>query len=563
MHPVVKVARGISNTIVFACVIGLVTAVASHYFRAGINYLSKFSNQFLSELSSFLFYFISLSFAAVLVYLIQKYGKIPRFEGPADSIYSAHRVDNELNIKYGLLSTIAAFISASGGASVGQYGPLVHFGATIGAWLKSTSKSTITTDVFIGCGVAAAISSGFGAPIAGVIFAHEAVTRHFAFKAIAPISISSGIAFLGSQYFWPIDPPFDSTGYGNIESLSSTIISSVFVAPMFGLGAIVFMKSVEKLQSVNQRLRTNRFYNTFVAICCLSLIGVYVPEVLGLGTEIVANTINQQYSLLILILLLFGKLLATSISLSFGFFGGVFSPALFIGATLGAISAHILNAAGIVNLSAAEMSICGMAAVSGAVIGAPLTAVLIVIELTQSYFLGLSTLVSVVIAVMVCDVSYGHSFFDRQLAKRGIDISKGRTGLILMETSVTKYISTDMLTLGVDTLKSVAFAEMTKRKTTEGYLIEKNGKLVGKISILDLINQAENEYCIDIADRTPFSLDRDASLQQAIEAASQFVGEAIPVIDLESQILIGTITEGDILNAYLTVQDQIIDLEKK
>ena len=134
-----------------------------------------------------------------------------------------------------------------------------------------------------------------------------------------------------------------------------------------------------------------------------------------------------------------------------------------------------------------------MAAVSGAVIGAPLTAVLIVIELTQSYFLGLSTLVAVVIAVMVCDVSYGHSYFDRQLAKRGIDVSNGRTGLILMETSVTKYISTDVLKLDVDTLKSVAFAEMTKRNTTEGYLIEKNGKLAGKISILDLINQAENE----------------------------------------------------------------------
>lgn len=563
MHPLAKVVRHITNTTLFACVIGLVTAVASHYFRAGINYIEKYSNQFLSELSSFLFYFTTLSVAAIIVYFIQKFGKIPRFEGLADTIYSAHRVDNELNVKNGLLSTVAAFISASGGASVGQYGPLVHFGATIGAWLKSTSKSIITTDVFIGCGVAAAISSGFGAPIAGVIFAHEAVTRHFAFKAIAPISISSGIAFLASQYFWPIAPPFGGIEHDNIETLRATIIASIIVAPIFGLGSIVFMKTVEKMQITNQLLRTNRLFKTVTAISCLSLMGVYIPEVLGLGTEVVSSIINQQYSFFFLILLLFGKLFATSISLSFGFFGGVFSPALFIGATLGALSTHILYAAGIVNLSTAAISISGMAAVSGAVIGAPLTAVLIVIELTQSYFLGLSTLVAVVIALMICDLSYGHSYFDRQLVKRGIDISNGRTGLILMETPVAKYIETTVLRLDIDTLKSVAFAEMSKRNTTEGYLVEKNGKLAGKISILNLIMKSESKYCIEIADRSPLSLKKDASLQQAIETASQFVGEAIPVVDLDGQTLIGTITEGAILNAYLTIQKQIIDLEKK
>jgi CIC family chloride channel protein len=132
-----------------------------------------------------------------------------------------------------------------------------------------------------------------------------------------------------------------------------------------------------------------------------------------------------------------------------------------------------------------------------------------------------------------------------------------------METPVAKYIETTVLRFDIDTLKSVAFAEMSKRNTTEGYLVEKNGKLAGKISILNLVMQSESKYCIEIADRSPLSLKKDASLQQAIEAASQFVGEAIPVVDLDGQTLIGTITEGAILNAYLTIQKQIIDLEKK
>ena len=102
-----------------------------------------------------------------------------RWHGPADSIYAAHRTDNELDVRAGFGSTIAAFISASGGAPVGQYGPLVHFGATMGSFLRQMTGGVLTTDVFIGCGVAGAIAAGFNAPIAGLVFAHEAILRHF------------------------------------------------------------------------------------------------------------------------------------------------------------------------------------------------------------------------------------------------------------------------------------------------------------------------------------------------------------------------------------------------
>ena len=86
---------------------------------------------------------------------------------------------------------MAALVSAAGYASVGQYGPLVHFGATAGTAAKKLLNLRIGTDVVIGCGVAAAISSGFAAPIAGVIFAHEAILRHYSPSAMAPIATSA------------------------------------------------------------------------------------------------------------------------------------------------------------------------------------------------------------------------------------------------------------------------------------------------------------------------------------------------------------------------------------
>ena len=111
-----------------------------------------------------------------------------------------------------LAQLLAAFISLGGGAPVGQYGPLVHFGAAIGSYLSELFGSRrITADVFIGCGVAAAIAAGFHAPIAGVVFAHEAVLRHFSFRAITPIAIASitsawfSSAMFGGQPIFQID----------------------------------------------------------------------------------------------------------------------------------------------------------------------------------------------------------------------------------------------------------------------------------------------------------------------------------------------------------------------
>ena len=116
---------------------------------------------------------------------------ITKWNGPADSIYAAHQDTEKLDIKTGVASAIAALFSAVGYASVGQCGPLVHFGSTAGTAAKKLLNLRIGTDVVIGCGVAAAISSGFAAPIAGVIFAHEAILRYYSPWAMAPIATSA------------------------------------------------------------------------------------------------------------------------------------------------------------------------------------------------------------------------------------------------------------------------------------------------------------------------------------------------------------------------------------
>ena len=190
------------TSIIIGSILGLVGASAAHYFRVGIVLISDGFSQIISTSYGFFYYVFTLTVAALIVHQVKKLNTGKPFQGIADSIFYAHRPDNEADIKSGILSTLAAFISAGGGASVGQYGPLVHFGSTIGSWLKEKLPFQLSLDLYIGGGVAAAISSGFGAPLAGMVFAHEAIMRHYSHKAVLSIAIASCVAFGLSTAVW-------------------------------------------------------------------------------------------------------------------------------------------------------------------------------------------------------------------------------------------------------------------------------------------------------------------------------------------------------------------------
>ena len=172
-------------------------------------------------------------------------------------------------------------------------------------------------DSFIGAGIAAAISAGFGAPFAGIIFAHEAILRHFAFKALAPIAIASTVSFGITQAVWPSVPFFEQTVLS--ETISLMILVSCLVGPVFGLIAVLFMKSLLFFASLPRVLNLRQIHSAAIMVLSLSLIGALVPGVMGLGSETLVSLIQEKTLLLTVLLILFGKIIATSISLGFGF----------------------------------------------------------------------------------------------------------------------------------------------------------------------------------------------------------------------------------------------------
>ena len=546
--------------------VGITMAVVSNAFVKGVIFLTSTykSNQLLTftlqEHQFSLMPLVVIIFAAFSIIYVRKIFGLDRFYGPADSIYAAHRSDNELDVHRGLGSTLSAFISASGGASVGQYGPLVHFGATMGSYLKQISKSNIPTDIFLGCGVAGAISAGFNAPLAGILFAHSAIIRHFSLKAVAPIAVSSLVAASFSQYFFGNNVAFE------ISSLPPNLISVIPLAlvmgPIFGLISIIFMNSIRFTSMWGANSKLGHIKLTLIGASLCGMIGIFVPEVLGLGTETVRALLNNEIETEYLVILLIFKIIATAFCIGLGMFGGVFSPAIFIGAVSGAIIGSILTYLTGNNLILV-FTIAGMAAVTSPVVGAPIAIVAVILELTASYDMALVSLGSVVMSSLTVSILFGYSFFDKQLLDRGIDIRRGRGHIGLTETSVKTIVSDEFLRLEAEEKNSTAIDKMVSASVTEAYLLDNKNTFLGKIIITDIVKQNPNQlaknFCID----NPLSIKNDASLQQCIEAASEFVGETIPVIDRQTNVLQGVVSEADIFQAYLKLQNNVIDLETK
>ena len=551
----------IITSIVIGSILGLVGASAAHYFRVGIVLISSSFSEIINTSFGFFYYIVTLTIAVLIVHQVKRINSNKPFQGIADSIFYAHRPDNEADIKSGILSTFAAFISAGGGASVGQYGPLVHFGATIGSWLKKKLSFKLSLDLYIGGGVAAAISSGFGAPLAGVVFAHEAIMRHYSHKAILSIAIASCVAFGLSTTLWGESLIFPIS---KVKFDFVTILYVSFIAgPLFGLVAIIFMNSLILFNRLALKFASNTFLKYAIAIILLSGIGHFVPEVMGLGTSGVLSAVSGDLVLYFALIVLLGKIIATSISLGFGFFGGVFSPAILVGASAGAVVAELFVLIGFLDKFEPALVISGMAAVTGAVIGAPICMVVIVMELTSSYTYALASLVGLTLSVSLSHILFGASYFDKQLATRGIDISTGRSGMLLMEKKAADFASDDFIALSGDDIVANATLTMSEKNKNEIIVLDKAGKFIGKIELHALINKDGSEKIKKFADKNCVTIKSNASLQQAMEAAANFVGEAIPIIDRQTNHVVSVITEGAIFEAYLNIQDTVIDMEKR
>lgn len=536
-----------------AVVVGLVMAVVANSFVEGARWFlntSRIDSFIAIQLGDHVFkldIYITLGIAAVLIFLVRRMLGITVWSGPADSIYAVQQSREPLDVRVGMGSTIAAFVVASGGGSVGQYGPLVHFGATMIEVLLKYIRININRRVFIACGVAGAISAGFNAPIAGVLFAHEALLRRLSIGAIAPTAVTSIVAYAANQAFFVIEPTF-SVPDMSIE-LRPLIPYLIMTAILSTGSAIAYMVAIRKGRDLAGQSGWSMTQLMCSCVLVVGTVGVFLPDVTGLGLVQVNQMIGAEFNLGMLLILLFAKIFVTAYCLNAGFFGGVFGPALFVGASTGAIAAYLAIATGLDPHLSFVLPVAAIAAVGGAVIGAPLTVIMIVIELTGSYAYGLSAMLCVILCSILTMRFFGLSYFDRQLLDRGIDLRLGQEHIELSLTPVQEIQGGEFVRLSQQTSVAEARQALIDAQATEAYVCDDHGQLLGKINIHSLTHASSLEQ---VMDDNPTTLAVDDNLSTAMTKASTFVGESIPVID--NGKLVDALSEGDIFNKVLQIQ---------
>jgi chloride channel protein, CIC family len=374
---------------------------------------------------------------SALLYLAHRFNWLAggRSEGVADVIEARAVGGGYVSLRSGLASAVVSVVSLGAGASAGREGPAVHLGATIASIInRKLGFNAKQRRALLGCGAAAAVSASFNAPIAGVLFALEVILGNYALSVFGPIAAASVSAAIVTRIHLGDFPAFAPPAYGAISTIDVPLAALLGV--LCGLIASGFLLLTEKLTVDLREFAQRRGFSYLllppIAGVIVGFIGVFFPEILGVGYEAVTKALEGDYAIHLLIVLVLMKIAATAVTLSCRFGGGVFSPGLvvgaFAGAAFGAALSQLFPGA---TASPVYYAMIGMGAASGAILGAPISTTLIVFELTGEYGITISLMVAVAIATLITQWLCDKSFFHWQLSRRGYDLSEGPQGIIL------------------------------------------------------------------------------------------------------------------------------------
>ncbi len=364
-----------------------------------------------------------------------------RAQGMSDVIAARAVKGAHMPWRTGLTSAIISAISLGAGASAGREGPAVHLGATIASVLGSKFNLPFPARrILLGCGAAAAVSASFNAPIAGVIFAHEVILGHYAVSALAPIIMSSVIATTVTRFYHGDFPTFAIPVY-HINS-NWEFPAFLLLGLICGLVAVGLQTTISRADQTARAIPMPIWLRPVIGGLAIGILAVFIPEIIGVGYEATNLALREKYTLGFLFVLLFAKTLAIAITLASRFGGGIFSPSLYLGAVAG--GAFGLIAASVypdLSSTSGVYSLVGMGAVAGAVLGAPLSTVLIVFELTGEYEITIALLLAVSVATITLKAIFGQSFFSWQLSMRGLFLDHGPHTRIIKTWTVREFLT--------------------------------------------------------------------------------------------------------------------------
>ncbi len=456
-----------------------------------------------------------------------------------------------------LAKSIASSICIGSGGSAGREGPIVQIGSALGSTVGQMFKmSGERVKILVGCGAAAGISATFNAPIAGVLFALEIILGDFTMYAFSPVILSSVIATVISRALVGNYPAFVVPHYELV---------SVWEMPMYiGLGlvaggfAVLFTKVLYKSEDIFEALKMNNLLKPALGGLAIGIIGIFYPQVFGVGYDAISAALHEETMIWVLALLAFMKIASTSLTLGSGGSGGIFAPSLFMGAMLGGFFGNVAHLAfPEVTATYGAYALVGMSAVVAGATHAPITAMLIIFEMTGDYRIILPLMLASVVSTLVANKLMRESIYTMKLSRRGISLKAGKDRTLLEGIMVHEVMtrSWQALPQNMPLPQLLRFVEQSKDNVFP--VLNLRGELAGILTLQDIrsvVTKRVLEDLViveDIISHNYPTVTPDENLGSALAKFEVRDLDGLPVVDKHNpKRLLGILRRSDIISFY-------------
>ena len=435
----------------FAGLVGVGAGFGAIFFRWMI---SLFQNLFfdhgqhvLSFMGSYYVIVIPAIGGFIVGLLVYFFARETKGHGVPEVMLAVAVGGSKIRPRVAAMKALVSSICIGSGGSVGREGPIVQISSALGSTLGQLfSLSEDKKRILIACGAAGGIAATFNAPLAGIFFGLEVILREYGTRYFSSVVLSAVTATVISRTFLGSSPAFVTPPY---ELSSSYDILFYFVLGL--LAAIIgwlFIKVLYKCEDIFDAIKIPSFLKPAIGGLILGLIGLYFPQIFGVGYPSIEKILNGQLGPILVFALIGLKLIATSLTLGSGGSGGVFAPSLFIGAMLGSSFGSLLHLVfpGI-SVSPGAYALVGMAAVFAGAAQAPISAILILFEMTGDYKIILPLMVACVISTLVLKWISKESIYTMKLSRRGIDILKIKNEDLLEKIRVSEVMFRKVITV--------------------------------------------------------------------------------------------------------------------
>jgi len=464
--------------------------------------------------------------------------------------------EGRIRKRVAVVKILASALCIGSGGSTGREGPMVQIGCSIGSAVGQVARVPLLKQkTLVGCGAAAGIAATFNAPIAGVLFALEVLIGDFGLAAFSPVVLASVTATVISRHHLGDIPLFALPSYRMASLWEFGLYPFLGVAA--GLAAVLFIVVLYKAEDLFGALPMPDWLKPALGGLMLGVVLQWFPQVFGVGYGAMNLALRDGMVGWLMLGMVGLKVAATSMSIGSGGSGGIFAPSLFIGAmtggAFGALVGHLFPG---ITASPGVYALVGMGAVVAGATHAPITAILIIFEMTGEYKVILPMMITCILATIVASTLKRGSIYTIKLMRQGVDISQGLEQNILRALKVEQFMVPETYTVPESLPLCDVIETFKTRDASYLHVTGEGGRLTGIISFRDIRSLLDEEcprtliIAKDVATSHLTTLAPGDTLFTAMRRFGRKGVSQLPVVDPATGRLLGAFREKDLLTAY-------------